>query len=81
MSQVQVGSKKCIDIVDRNLSDRMTVCRSINYDEKDPFLCISCGYCKYARFDFSLVCKPCCAVDPIETDEDRKKVLHICISL
>jgi E3 ubiquitin-protein ligase UBR4 len=48
-------------------------CRSINYDEKDPFLCISCGYCKYARFDFSLVCKPCCAVDPIETDEDRKK--------
>ena len=48
--------------------------RSINYDEKDPFLCISCGYCKYARFDFSLYCKPCCAVDPIETEEDRKKV-------
>ncbi|EFO84937.1 hypothetical protein CRE_03884 [Caenorhabditis remanei] len=24
-------------------------CRSINYVEKEPFLCQSCGYCKYAR--------------------------------
>ncbi len=23
-------------------------CRTINYDEKDPFLCNSCGFCKYA---------------------------------
>ena len=48
--------------------------RSINYDEKDPFLCNACGFCKYARFDFMLYTKPCCAVDPIETEEDRKKV-------
>lgn len=49
--------------------------RSINYDEKDPFLCNACGFCKYARFDFMLYAKPCCAVDPIENEEDRKKVI------
>jgi hypothetical protein len=59
--------------------------RSINYDEKDPFLCNACGFCKYARFDFMLYAKPCCAVDPIENEEDRKKVslhqAHHCLAL
>ena len=50
------------------------VCRAINYDEKDPFLCNACGFCKYAKFDLTLLAKPCCAVDPIENEEDRKKV-------
>ncbi|KAF7280363.1 hypothetical protein GWI33_006135 [Rhynchophorus ferrugineus] len=50
-------------------------CRAINYDEKDPFLCHACGFCKYAKFDFSLQAKPCCAVEPIENDEDRKKTV------
>lgn len=50
-------------------------CRAINYDEKDPFLCISCGFCKYARFDITLTAKPTCAVDPIENEEDRKKTV------
>ncbi len=49
-------------------------CRAINYDEKDPFLCNACGFCKYAKFDVTLTAKACCAVDPIENDEDRKKV-------
>ncbi|XP_013777424.1 E3 ubiquitin-protein ligase UBR4-like isoform X2 [Limulus polyphemus] len=48
-------------------------CRAINYDEKDPFLCNSCGFCKYAKFEYTLTAKPCCAVDPIENEEDRKK--------
>ena len=53
-------------------------CRAINYDEKDPFLCNACGYCKYAKFDYTLHCRPCCAVDPIENEDDRKKaVLNI----
>ncbi len=59
--------------VDRNLNWLFSI-RSINYDEKDPFLCNACGFCKYARFDFMLYAKPCCAVDPIENEEDRKKV-------
>lgn len=50
-------------------------CRAINYDEKDPFLCHACGFCKYAKFDFSLLAKPCCAVEPIETEDDRKKAV------
>ncbi|XP_014236597.1 protein purity of essence isoform X3 [Trichogramma pretiosum] len=50
-------------------------CRAINYDEKDPFLCHACGFCKYAKFDYTLTGRPCCAVDPIESDEDRKKTI------
>ncbi|XP_034944940.1 E3 ubiquitin-protein ligase UBR4 isoform X2 [Chelonus insularis] len=50
-------------------------CRAINYDEKDPFLCHACGFCKYAKFDYTLTARPCCAVDPIENDEDRKKTV------
>lgn len=49
--------------------------RAINYDEKDPFLCHSCGFCKYAKFDYVLTAKPCCAVDPIENDDDRNKTV------
>jgi hypothetical protein len=51
-------------------------CRSINYDERDPFLCNSCGFCKFAKFDFTIVGKPCCAVDTIETEDDRKQTLQ-----
>lgn len=50
-------------------------CRAINYDEKDPFLCHACGFCKYAKFDFTLLARPCCAVEPIENDDDRKKMI------
>ena len=50
-------------------------CRAINYDEKDPFLCHACGFCKYAKFDFTLLAKPCCAIESIENDDDRKKTV------
>lgn len=50
-------------------------CRAINYDERDPFLCISCGFCKYARFDITLTAKPTCVVEPIENEEDRKRTV------
>lgn len=55
--------------------DIFACCRAINYDEKDPFLCHACGFCKYAKFDYTLTGRPCCAVDPIENDEDRKKAI------
>ncbi|XP_015793075.1 E3 ubiquitin-protein ligase UBR4-like isoform X2 [Tetranychus urticae] len=51
-------------------------CRSINYDEKDPFLCNSCGFSKYAKFDYTLTAKPTFSVDPIENEEDRKKTVQ-----
>lgn len=49
---------------------------AINYDEKDPFLCHACGFCKYAKFDYTLSARPCCAVDTIENDEERKKMVQ-----
>lgn len=49
---------------------------AINYDEKDPFLCHACGFCKYAKFDYTLTARPCCAVDTIENDEERKKMVQ-----
>ena len=50
------------------------VCRAINYDEKDPFLCNSCGFSKYAKFELVVEARTCSAVDPIENEEDRQKV-------
>ncbi|XP_053374331.1 E3 ubiquitin-protein ligase UBR4-like [Mercenaria mercenaria] len=58
-------------------SHRFIHFQAINYDEKDPFLCNACGFCKYAKFDFTPTAKPCCAVDPIENEEDRKKAITI----
>ena len=49
-------------------------CRAINYDERDPFLCNSCGFSKYARFDIVVEGRSCSAVDPIENEDDRQKV-------
>jgi E3 ubiquitin-protein ligase UBR4 len=38
-------------------------------------LCHACGFCKYAKFEYTLVGRACCAVDPIESDDDRRKTL------
>ena len=51
-------------------------CRAINYDERDPFLCNSCGFCKFAKFEFTVVGRVYCAADPVECDEDRKQTLQ-----
>ena len=56
------------------LSLSLPLCRAINYDEKDPFLCNSCGFSKYAKFELTVEAKTCSAVDPIENEDDRKKV-------
>lgn len=50
-------------------------CRAINYDEKDPFLCHACGFCKYAKFDYIITARPCCTVDAITNDEERAKAI------
>ncbi|VDK44653.1 unnamed protein product [Anisakis simplex] len=46
-------------------------CRAINYDEKEPFLCNSCGFCKYARLESTLLARPLPSVQPIENDAER----------
>ncbi|XP_047134256.1 E3 ubiquitin-protein ligase UBR4 isoform X2 [Hydra vulgaris] len=50
-------------------------CRAINYDERDPFLCTLCGFCKYAKFDFVLSAHSSCTVDTINNEEERQKAL------
>ena len=47
----------------------------IHFLFKDPFLCNACGFCKYAKFEYTLTSRPCCAVDPIENEDDRKKAI------
>lgn len=51
------------------------IVRAINYDERDPFLCTSCGFCKYAKFEFTLNSHPCTSVEAINNEEDRGKAL------
>nr|ACI48997.1 hypothetical protein Cbre_JD01.004 [Caenorhabditis brenneri] len=46
-------------------------CRSINYVEKEPFLCSSCGYCKYARIEMFAVCRALPGAQHITCDAER----------
>ncbi|KFD55086.1 hypothetical protein M513_04004 [Trichuris suis] len=48
-------------------------CRAINYNERDPFLCNSCGFCKYGKFDFALYCRRVPGVDQITNDDELGK--------
>uniref|UniRef100_A0A5S6Q953 UBR-type domain-containing protein n=1 Tax=Trichuris muris TaxID=70415 RepID=A0A5S6Q953_TRIMR len=50
-------------------------CRAINYNERDPFLCNSCGFCKYGKFDFAIQCRKVPGVDQITNDEESRKSL------
>ena len=52
------------------------LCRNINYENLDAFLCNECGYCKHARFEFSLVCKPSFSAEPVHTEEDKIKAIE-----
>jgi len=38
-------------------------------------LCHAGGFCKYAKFEYTVVGRACCAVDPIEGEEDRRETL------
>lgn len=38
-------------------------------------MCHACGFCKYAKFDYTLTARACYAVDPIESDDDRTKTV------
>lgn len=51
-------------------------CRQINYDEKEPFLCNSCGFCKYARMEMLVVCRSLPSVCPITNDQEYQ---HVCV--
>ena len=56
------------------IKDLFSTCRNINYDEKDPYMCHVCGFSKYIKWDFSLLCKPTFLVDPVENEEEKQKL-------
>jgi E3 ubiquitin-protein ligase UBR4 len=51
------------------------LCRNINYEKLDAFLCNECGYCKHARFDWSLVCCTSFTIDAIADEADKAKTI------
>ena len=51
--------------------------RNINYEKLDAFLCDECGFCKHARFDFTLVVKPSYVVERISNEAEREKLLAL----
>ena len=51
-------------------------CRNINYETLDAFLCIECGYCRYGRFDYTIVARPALSVERIENEEGRQKAME-----
>ena len=51
--------------------------RNINYEKLDAFLCNECGFCKHARFDFTLVVKPSYVVERISNEAEREKLLAL----
>ena len=52
-------------------------CRNINYEKLDAFLCNECGFCKHARFDFTLVVRPSYVVERITNEAEREKLLAL----
>ncbi len=52
-------------------------CRNINYENLDGFLCNECGYCKHARFEFSVTCKSSFVAEKVCCEEDRKRAGQI----
>ncbi|CAB3410872.1 unnamed protein product [Caenorhabditis bovis] len=46
-------------------------CRAINYVDKDPFLCQSCGFCKYARLECLVSCRQLPGTQNITCDNER----------
>ena len=49
--------------------------RGINYDDKCPFLCHNCGYCKYAKFEFIVSSRVCSDVDTLDNDAARQEAI------
>ena len=52
-------------------------CRSINYENREPFLCHSCGFCKYGKFDYNVHCRPSSAgnLDPVVNEDQRRRTI------
>eukprot|EP01059_Diplonema_ambulator_P026762 TRINITY_DN4419_c0_g1_i1.p1 TRINITY_DN4419_c0_g1~~TRINITY_DN4419_c0_g1_i1.p1 ORF type:complete len:4765 (+),score=1100.59 TRINITY_DN4419_c0_g1_i1:2077-14295(+) len=52
-------------------------CRNINHEQLDAFLCNECGWCRYGRVDFSLLCRTSAAPDVLRNESDRVRALQV----
>ena len=52
-------------------------CRNINYEKLDAFLCNECGFCKHARFEFTLTVRPSYVIERIGCEAERTKLLSL----
>ena len=52
-------------------------CRNINHEQLDAFLCNECGWCRYGRVDFSLLCRQSLAPDVLRNESDRSRALQL----
>lgn len=48
-------------------------CRNINYENLDGFLCNECGYCKHARFEFSIGGRLTYVAETVRNEDDRRR--------
>lgn len=46
-------------------------CRSIDYEDREPFICRVCGYCKSARMEIYAVCRALPGAQHITCDAER----------
>eukprot|EP00939_MAST-03C_sp_MAST-3C-sp1_P001281 g1281.t1 len=51
-------------------------CRNINYDKLDAFLCVQCGYCRFAALDVRLKATTAVWIDDISSEEEREEIVR-----
>jgi hypothetical protein len=52
-------------------------CRNINYEHLDAFLCNECGFCKHAKFTFSIDQRPTIVAPRVESEDERVAALAV----
>jgi E3 ubiquitin-protein ligase UBR4 len=52
-------------------------CRNINYEHLDAFLCNECGFCKHAKFAFSIDQRPTIVAPRVESEDERVAALAV----
>jgi hypothetical protein len=52
-------------------------CRNINYEHLDAFLCNECGFCKHAKFGFSIDQRPTIVAPRVESEDERVAALAV----
>jgi len=53
------------------------VCRHINYENLDAFLCIDCGHCRFAKLNLTFSARASTEVDPITSEADEAACLRL----